>query len=229
MKLVINDRIFQEINGLQVGVVIVKDVNNSRKIDLSREYQIEKARIKEKFADIELPEYPVIRKWRDIYKSFGEKKARSSVESLIRRILNDKEPSSINPLVDIYNLISLKYEMPCGGENLDTIDGNIELTYANGNEMFIPLGETASENPNLGEIIYKSGDTVMCRNFNYRESDLTKLTPDTKNAILVIENIGVDNLSAALNNLAKMIQEKLGGTAEIKILDSENSSVILDE
>ena len=48
-------------------------------------------------------------------------------------------------LVDIYNSISLKYALPCGGEDIDKFAGNIKLTAAVGNEEFIPLG--TDENP----------------------------------------------------------------------------------
>ena len=230
MKFKVNEKLFDEYEGLKIGVITCKNIDNSKlKNDITEDTENVKTHIKDKFADVELANYPVVRKWRDIYKSFGEKKSRSSIEALIRRLLNGHDIPSINPIVDIYNMLSLKYEVPCGGEDTDTIKDDIELTYANGTESFICLGSTEEEHPNEGEIVYKSGNTVMCRNFNYRESDITKLTEDTKNCVLVIESVVADNsnLENALKELSQMVEENLGGTTEIKILEKANNEIEL--
>lgn len=230
MKFKVNEKLFDEYEGLKIGVITCNNIDNtSLKNDISDETEKTKEHIKDKFADVELANYPVIRRWRDIYKSFGEKKSRSSIEALIRRLLNGHDIPSINPIVDIYNMLSLKYEVPCGGEDIDTINDDIELTYANGTESFICLGSTEEEHPNEGEIVYKSGNTVMCRNFNYRESDITKLTEDTKNCVLVIESVIADNadLENALKELSQMVEENLGGTTKINILEKENNEIEL--
>lgn len=230
MKFIVNEKLFDEYEGLKIGVITCKNIDNTKlKKDITGETENIKAHIKNKFADVELANYPVVRRWRDIYKSFGEKKSRSSIEALIRRLLNGHDIPSINPIVDIYNMLSLKYEVPCGGEDTDTINNDIELTYADGTESFICLGSTEEEHPNKGEIVYKSGNTVMCRNFNYRESDITKLTEDTKNCVLVIESVIADNadLVNALKELSQMVEENLGGTAEINILEKANNVIEL--
>ncbi|MBR3162830.1 MAG: hypothetical protein IKF17_01850 [Clostridia bacterium] len=230
MKFKVNEKLFDEYEGLKIGVITCKNIDNTKlKNDISVDTENVKAHIKDKFADVELANYPVIRRWRDIYKSFGEKKSRSSIEALIRRLLNGHDIPSINPIVDIYNMLSLKYEVPCGGEDIDTISDDIELTYANGTESFICLGSTEEEHPNEGEIVYKSGNTVMCRNFNYRESDITKLTENTKNCVLVIESVIADNsdLDNALQELANMVQDNLGGETKINILKKENNEIEL--
>ena len=230
MKFIVNEKLFDEYEGLKIGVSTCKNIDNTKlKKDITGETENIKAHIKNKFADVELANYPVVRRWRDIYKSFGEKKSRSSIEALIRRLLNGHDIPSINPIVDIYNMLSLKYEVPCGGEDIDTINNDIELTFADGTESFICLGSTEEEHPNEGEIVYKSGNTVMCRNFNYRESDITKLTENTKNCVLVIESVVTDNsdLENALKELSQMVEENLGGETNINILEKNNSEIEL--
>lgn len=224
MKVIINENLFKDIPNLMIGIVIARNIKNDQKIDLTQEFSVISEKIKKKFADVELAEYPVIKAWRNVYKSFGEKKCRSSIEALIRRIMAGKELPRINPLVDIYNLISLTHEMPCGGEDLAVIDEDINLTYANSDEEFIPLGETEKERPNQNEVIYKFGSKVICRNFNYRESDLTKLTEATTTAILVIESLDNDleGLKNALTDLAGLAKKHLSATAEIQVLDRNN-------
>ena len=47
---------------------------------------------------------------------------------------------SINPLVDIYNSISLNYGLPAGGEDIDTFAGNLRLTKAAWWRTFLGFG-----------------------------------------------------------------------------------------
>ena len=214
MKLIIDPEIFKKVENLNVGVIAARSIDNT--VDISAFFNNEYAKIAEsvraKFEGAELAEYPVVKRWREIYKGFGEKKARSSIEALIRRVTNGKDLYNINPLVDVYNLASLKFELPCGGEDTDSIDSDMRLTFADGNEKFVPLGETVTENPSEGEIIYKFADTAVCRNFNYRECDITKLTGDTKNAIIVFEDVsgGEPGLQSALDWLAAKMTGLLG-------------------
>ena len=222
MKFKIEKKMFEKYPNLKVGIIVVNNLNNNINIDISDYFnEVSKEKI-EKFKDVELSSYDVIKSWREIYKSFGEKKARSSVEALIRRTINQNPVRSINPLVDIYNLISLKYEVPCGGEDLDQINDDIVLGFAEGCEEFISLGEENVEIVNKDEVVYKFNNTVICRNFNYRESDLTKLTNDTKRAVLVIESICDDNLNSALEELEQLVKELLNADTNKKILDITN-------
>ncbi|HCD72205.1 MAG TPA: hypothetical protein DEQ04_06605 [Thermovirga lienii] len=38
---------------------------------------------------------------------------------MLKRISKGEHIGTINPLVDIYNSISLRYALPCGGEDID--------------------------------------------------------------------------------------------------------------
>jgi DNA/RNA-binding domain of Phe-tRNA-synthetase-like protein len=48
---------------------------------------------------------------------------------------------AINPLVDIYNGISLQFALPCGMEDIDTFKGDLRLTVTNGGDPFLALGD----------------------------------------------------------------------------------------
>jgi DNA/RNA-binding domain of Phe-tRNA-synthetase-like protein len=82
----------------------------------------------------------VIAVWREAFRKFKTRKgARASIEALLKRVQNGGRIGNINPLVDIYNSISLKYGLPCGGEDMDTFSGDLRLTTADGSEPFVPL------------------------------------------------------------------------------------------
>ena len=232
MKFKVEKEIFEKFEPLKVGIVVCKNINNKvTSKEISKEFTKEKEDVLKRFEGVELSEYPIFRRWRDIYKSFGEKKNRCSVEALIRRTINGKEIPEINPLVDIYNTASIKFELPCGGEDLIKVYDDIDLTIANGKEKFLPLGEEEVVNPEPGEIVYKSGNTILCGKFNYRESDITKLTEDTKDAVLVVESSlkeDDEKLEEMLTYLAQNVEKYLGAKCQMCILDKENSEKEID-
>lgn len=77
---------------------------------------------------------------RRFYKFKTKKGARCSIEALLKRISKGGQIGTINPLVDIYNGVSLKYGVPVGGEDMDKFVGDNRLTVAAGDEEFITLG-----------------------------------------------------------------------------------------
>lgn len=173
----------------------------------------------------------VIKVWRDAFKKFKTKKgARSSIEALLKRVSTGKGLGTINPLVDIYNSISLKYAMPCGGEDMDKFIGDIRLSKATGDESFITLGSDKSEPPYEGEIVYKDDEGAICRCWNWRESVRTMLTEDTKNAFLCIELVDENRekeFENALKELSQLVEKNLGGKSEVSILHINNKEAII--
>lgn len=180
----------------------------------------------------EFTENPIIRTWRDAFYKFKTKKgARCSIEALLKRVSKGGEIGSINPLVDIYNGISLKYGVPVGGEDIDAFAGDNRLTVADGSEEFITLGSDKSEPPYPGEIVYKDEKGAICRCFNWRESVRTMLTEDTVNAFMCIETVAGerdDVLDEALDELAALIEKELSGKCQKYVLSKEFSECTID-
>ena len=167
--------------------------------------------------------------WRAAYAQFGAKpsKFRSSIESLLRSAQSGRL-RSISPLVDLYNTVSLRHQLPCGGEDLQAIVGDVALTRATGGEPFRTIGAEADDPPLAGEVIYADAVGAICRCFNWREADRTKLTEATTNAVLVIETLGSHQqgqLEAALIDLATLVGEHLGGQLRTVILSRDEPVV----
>ena len=94
----------------------------------------------------------------------------------------------------------------------------------------ILLGEKEAKTPNEGEVFYKDENGAICRRWNWKEADRTKITPSTRNAFLVLEILPpVDQklLEAATNELASLIQKYCGGTVTIAFLDEQNPTITL--
>lgn len=234
MKLfIVEEDLWNLFPNAKIGVVVVNGINNTIKDTEKYKKMILEAE-KEAIKYLRNPEFSeneVVKLWRETFKKFKTKKgARSSIEALLKRVKNGNHIGTINPLVDIYNSISLRYGMPCGGEDIDKIVGDIRLTKAMGNEHFIPLGSDENEPPYEGEIVYKDDAGAICRCWNWRESVRTVLDENTKNAFLCIELIDekrYKDFDAALNDLAETVKDNLGGTYKISILDINNRSITI--
>ena len=231
---IVEDDFWSLFPSTRIGVVICNGIDNSIKDEekykemlLEAEKQALKYLQNEEFSSNE-----VIKVWREAFQKFKTKKgARSSIEALLKRVNNGNHLGTINPLVDIYNCISLRYALPCGGEDINTFASDIRLTKAVGDENFVTLGTDKSEPPYESEIIYKDNEGAICRCWNWRESVRTILTEKTKNAFLCIELVDekrLEEFENALKDLAKTVQDNLGGTCKISILDINNKEVTIE-
>lgn len=233
-KFVIEDSFWELFPNARIGIVICHGIDNRIKdkdkySDMLRHSEEEALKY---LTDPDFSSNEVIKVWRDAFRKFKTKKgARSSIEALLKRVHNGNHLGTINPLVDLYNCISLKYAFPCGGEDIDTFVGDIRLTKAIGNEDFVTLGTDKSEPPYEGEIIYKDDMGAICRCWNWRESVRTMLTEDTRNAFLCIELVDEKRIlefEKALEELAKTVEEHLGGRCNISLLDIHNKEIIIE-
>ena len=232
-KFIIEDDFWELFPKAKIGIITCNGIDNTIKGENQYKDMISQGE-KEALNHLPNEEFSsneVIKVWRDAFKKFKTKKgARSSIEALLKRVSTGKGLGTINPLVDIYNSISLKYAMPCGGENMDKFIGDIRLTKATGDESFIILGSDKSEPPYEGEIVYKDDEGAICRCWNWRESVRTMLTEDTKNAFLCIELVDEKrekDFENALKELSQLVEENLGGKSEISILHINNKEAII--
>lgn len=181
-----------------------------------------------------ISENEMVKVWREAYSKFKTKKgARCSIENLLKRVLKGNPVGSITPSVDIYNAISLKYALPVGGEDLDTVEGDFRLGITQGGDSFLPIGEDEEEPTLPGELCYRDDAGAICRCWNWRDGQRSALTDDSKNAILVIECVDparVEALKEALEEFAGFMERYFGATiAERAILDRENPELAIVE
>jgi len=232
-RFIVEDDFWSLFPHAKIGTVICQGIDNSiRDVEIYEKLLQEAEKEAHQFLRLEeFSSNPVISVWREAFQKFKTKKgARCSIEALLKRVKNGNHIGTINPLVDIYNSISLRYGLPCGGEDIDTFAGDIRLTQANGNEPFIPLGSDENAPPYEGEIVYKDDDGAICRCWNWREAQRTMLTEKTKNAFLCIELIDEarsDEFHRALKELSDLVSRHLGGTVKIDVLDRNNREITI--
>lgn len=136
-----------------------------------------------------IPSLPHIASWRETYKSFGAKpnKTRNSLEALTRRA--ESGLPRVNRLTDIYNAISVKHQIPIGGEDLDKYVGAPFLVRASGTESFQTFsgGEPQVECAVKGEPVWCDGAGVTCRRWNWRQGPRTALTDETSRVLFILD------------------------------------------
>lgn len=117
--------------------------------------------------------------WAVVYSRFGAKPNRTpcSAQALKKRVEKDGRLPSINPVVDLYNAVSLRFAVPVGGENFDAYVGKPRLSIADGTEAFdtVANGEAIIEHPSVGEVIWRDDIGVTCRRWNWRQGTRTRL------------------------------------------------------
>lgn len=234
MPLLVAEEVFALFPGLVVGVVTARGLRNSpADASVTALLRDEEARVRSIIGPAPVTEHPRVAPWREAYRAFGAKPKDnpSSIESLIRRVAKGGSLPSINTLVDLYNVISLRHLLPAGGEDLDQIRGEIILTRAGAVEAPVRLlGEADERPPHPGEVIYRDDIGAICRRLNWKEADRTRLTPETRNAVLVIEGIppiSTAEVRAALTDLAHLITANCGGEVFAELITASGREVLL--
>jgi DNA/RNA-binding domain of Phe-tRNA-synthetase-like protein len=154
--------------------------------------------------------------WANTFRLFGAKPQRTpcSAEALRKRVLRDGSLPSIDPIVDLYNAISIQYAIPVGGENYDAYIGVPRLTIADGTELFETTkdGSAANESPEKGEVIWRDDHGVTCRRWNWRQGTRTRLDSNTKRMWFILESLPdmpMDALIAAGAELSRGLRQMM--------------------
>ncbi len=234
MKFSIDKEIFQRWPEVRVGVLVLRGIANggkSKKITEALRGAEEKG--KGELQNIDFGELPETAVWRQVYREFGSDPHdyRSSVEALLRRVKAGKPLPEINKLVDLYNYLSIKYRIPAGAEDLDKVEGDISLTIASGEEKGKYIGGDEVESAYAGEVIYKDDGGFICRRWNWREGDRTKIDEETTNAVLVFEllpSVEQRALEEALSEAKEMVGSELGGEVEEFLMSSSNPKISIE-
>jgi len=234
MRFSIQKELFDALPDLTIGMVVATGLDNShpsKEIDALLSQTIEE--MKKNFIVEKAQDHPRIKPWRNAFSklAISGSKFPSSIESMARRVLKGDPFPKINPLVDLYNSVSLKYLVPMGGHDLDTLEGNIHLRFAEGWEPFTPMGGGETTVVPKGELIYRDDREVLTRNWVWRQCEKDKATEKTKNIFLPIDvlgEVGRERAEEIIQELQALMPMYLGGRISSFILNRENSFAEFD-
>ncbi len=119
----------------------------------------------------------------------AKKGRESSIVFLTKYAVENKCLFSINPIVDAYNAISLKYGIPMGAYDCSKLKGDIQLRLARKGEEFIGINSKQVEKTSANEIVYADSYGVFCRCWNDKDSDRTKIDNNSKELLIIFDGI----------------------------------------
>lgn len=158
---------------------------------------------------------PKFRAYRDFFWSVGvdPTKTRPASEALVRRLLSGGKLPKINTAVDAYNLASAMSGVPIAAFDADRLEGGLTMRFADEGETFLGIGmkEPAVLKPN--QVVLTDEKRIIAV-YPYRDSDDTKVTPDTKNIHLVscgVPHVGEKKVLEAYGLCASYLMEFTGG------------------
>ncbi len=204
--------------GIKTGFLVLQNVKVEPTNDEIKAFKKTIAdAVKTRFGDkSSIKDSARLKGFQEIYKGFGvdPRKRLNSAESLIRRLVDGKGFYTINNVVDMYNITSAEFELPMAAYDLDAIKGKIVLRFAKEGDEMTKILETESTPVEAGELVYADDEGVTCLDFNYRDSDRTKITPNAKRIIVFVDghtDISENVMKDALSVLGGRLEQFTGG------------------
>lgn len=217
---------------LRAGVILASQMDNGPSPpSLQSAFVEEQQAVIEQTGATALSEIESLAAWRTAFRAFGVNptKYRSAPEALMRRLTKKGDIPSINTLVDICNLVSIRYTLPVAAFDTRALTLPVSVHFAEGSERFTPLGESEVEHPDQGEVIFSDATgLVVARRWCWRQSDESAARPDTQQAFFTIEAQhagGYAEVQSAMQDLLALVQEYAGGTYTSAMLGVQKSSI----
>lgn len=172
---------------------------------------------------------PSIVSWRRAFSSFGVKPTqyRNAAEALLRRLVKRGDIPSINLLVDIANLVAIRYALPVAAFDQREVTVATEVRFADGSERFTDLGSGRTEPPQLGEVVFVDrAGLVSARRWCWRQSMQSATSPRTSEALFTVEghhDRAEEDVVAAASEISGLLREyQPAARLEASLLSPEN-------
>lgn len=211
MKFSIHPEVLEKLPEIKLGFLVIHNIDFSEKAEEMAE-KLAKAinDSREEYIAEDIESLPDLQSWHMYLEKAGIdwKKHPVSIESILKRIVIDKKDiGSINPLVDLYNSVSIKTLTPMGAYNLDQTFGDLSLEFATGKEVYNPLSGKKEEYCEKGELIFRDENESMCRYWVHKQSNTHKITPFTRNIIFRIE--GITKNDAEFEGIMQLLEKEI--------------------
>ncbi len=214
------------------GVILAHGLHNGPTPEPLREqYIAEQQAVLQRIGTTPLSQLPSLAAWRSTFRGFGLEPTqyRSAAEALLRRLTKKGNIPCINTLVDIGNLVSIRYALPVAIFDTRHLQGAITVHFADGTERYTTLGEQETDHPEPGEVIFDDETgLVIARRWCWRQSEPSAAQIDTTDALITIEAHHADSerdIAAALDDLLTLLQHDSGGTFSSGILSAKKLSI----
>lgn len=219
------------------GVILARDLRNGPTPPaLAVAFAAEQRTVLARLGDTPLSEVPSLAAWRRAFSAFGVKPTqyRSAAEALLRRLTKHGDIPSLNLLVDLGNLVSIRYALPVAIFDRRTTSGPVTVRFAHGSERFSDLGTDEIAHPDPGEVIFvDEAGLVSARRWCWRQSDQSAAREDTTEVLITVEGHHAnaeDDVRAALADLRALLGEHApGATLHAALLSPASPALFMAE
>lgn len=184
-------RVLARFPTIRAGVVHADGlVNGPSPEPLRKAFQEQQAVSLARFRGTPMSEVPSVVAWRRTFSAFGVQptRYRNAAEALIRRLTKAGDIPSINCLVDIANLVSIRYGLPVAAMDQARVAGATTVRFAGGDERFKDLGSSTTTSPEVGEVVFVDrAGAVSARRWCWRQSAQSATGPETVEALFTVE------------------------------------------
>ncbi|MDE0289721.1 MAG: phenylalanine--tRNA ligase beta subunit-related protein [bacterium] len=215
---------------IRAGVVHAVGLSNGPSpAPLKDEFQTQQFASRSALEDRTLSAVPSIAAWRRAFSSFGVKPTqyRNAAEALLRRLVKRGDVPSINLLVDIANLVAIRYALPVAAFDQAEVTGSTKVRLADGTERFTDLGSGRVVPPQPGEVVFvDQAGLVSARRWCWRQSRQSATSPRTSEALFTVEgqhNTAAEDVAAAANDIMLFLMRyQPDARLEVSLLSPEN-------
>ena len=151
------DAVLERFPTIRAGVVHAAGlVNRETAPALTNDFLAEQGAARRRLEDRPIAETPSIAAWRRAFSAFGVKPTqyRNAAEALLRRLAKNRDIPSISLLVDLGNLVSIRYALPVALFDQSSVVGSTAVRFADGSEQFVDLGSNEVVHPEPGEVVF---------------------------------------------------------------------------
>ena len=187
-------------------------------------YQAEQMRVKAN--GIAPTETPALVAWRAAFRRFGVNPTqyRSAAEALLRRLDKKGDIPTINCLVDIGNLVSIRYALPVAMIDIRDLASPITVHPATGEERFVELDNDAGARPEVGEVVFMdAAGVVVARRWCWRQSAESAARADTTSVLVTVEGHHAKahaDVAAAVADLTDLLHRFTSASVVTGVIDA---------
>lgn len=201
------------------GILVADSAANGPTLPaLAAAYAAEQGAVLDRVRNLGFAEIPSLAAWRRAYRGFGAEptKYRCAAEALIRRLKKKGDIPGLNALVDLGNLVSIRYAMPVAVFDVRDLTGTLTIRLAKGDERFTELGSEAIKHPEPGEVIFvDDSGLIFARRWCWRQSAQSAARQDTRRIVVTLEGHhdgAEDEIRAGLDDLRTLLAQYTGAT-----------------
>jgi DNA/RNA-binding domain of Phe-tRNA-synthetase-like protein len=160
---------------------------------------------------------PAIQAAKTAYRTLGKdpSRYRPSAEALTRRVVSGKDLYRINNVIDVLNLVSIKYGFSIGGYDRNMIEGSIEMCAGHAEEPYEAIGRGLLNIEHLPVLRDRKGAFGSPTSDSVR----TMVTEQTQQFLMIVFDFGRSNLlETCLDDATQLYRQFAAASAVTKTL-----------